>query len=417
MGIRVRLAETTKELDDVFWVRRQVYSVEEGKFAGDQVGGDYLVDRFDAHPSCAKLIAYDGDEPIATIRVNLDTGSGLPAESLYDFSDVKARIIHEWHAKRGEMPRLGSAGMLAVRRPWRRRRDVVRSLFKLAATVGRAWGGTHVLVAVNHENEEMYRRLGFSPVDDKRWVDSIGDHVVPMVSTFGDIYTHTVGARLDDIDLLNCFPNPFRRIVYRAGESVFNEFDEADECYIIDVGSVKITSTHAGDGRELVFAVLGPGEMFGEMALIDAKTRSANAIAASDTELIVLRREDFLQSLHERPERLDKVLNFFAARLRRADEFAKLLAYGTAEQRIEFALTGLLESGRLKSRSDGTTLLRAGPTELAAAAGANLADVRGFLDRLRRRGICDYSDTRIEFLRPYHRSAPVAERPRGKVGG
>lgn len=342
MGIRLRLAETGKELDDVFWIRRQVYTVEEGKFSGTTAGGDFMVDRFDAHPRCANLIAYDGDEPIATIRVNLDTGSGLPPERLYDFSAEKERIARTWQLQNSQQPVFSSAGMLAVRRGWRRRRDVVRALFKLAATVCRSWGGTHAIVAVNHENETMYRRMGFTAVGERTWIEDIGNHIVPMVSTFSDLFERTVGPRLDDIALLRCFASHFQRIVFRAGESIFREFDDADECYVIDVGSVKITANAAEDGRELVFAVLGPGELFGEMALIDAKTRSANATAVSDTELIVLRREDFMDGLRQNPDRVGIVLGFISDRLRRTDEFAKLLAYGSAEQRIEFALKGLL---------------------------------------------------------------------------
>ena len=78
MGIRLKRAETAQELDDVFWVRRQVFSQEEGKFGGAQVADRYLTDRFDAHPHCANLIAYDGGQAIATIRINLDTGAGIP---------------------------------------------------------------------------------------------------------------------------------------------------------------------------------------------------------------------------------------------------------------------------------------------------------------------------------------------------
>lgn len=416
MGIRLRLAETAQELDDVFWVRRQVYTVEEGKFDDGRSADRFLVDHFDAHPQCAKLIAYDGDEPIATVRVNLDTGAGLLPELLYDFAAERDRINREWQVEHGVAPRLGSAGMLAVRSRWRRRRDVVRALFKLAATVGRTWGGTHILVAVNHENEAMYRRLGFSAVGPKTWVDDIGNHIVPMVSTFSEMYSRTVGPRLDGIALLKCFSNQFQRVVYRAGEVIFSEFDEADECYVIDVGSVKITTTNAVDGRELAFAMMGPGELFGEMALIDSKTRSANAIAASDTEVIVLRRDDFMQGLQQHPERLGIVLGFISDRLRRTDEFAKLLAYGSAEQRIEFALKGLLESARLKQRADGTSLLRAGPAELAAAAGTDVGEVIGFLEGLRERGICEFSDARIEFLRPYGRAHRATKRRPGGSG-
>lgn len=402
MGIRLKVAQTAKELDDVFWVRRRVYVAQEGKFGGSAYNSRHLADRFDAHPSSANLIAYEGDQPIATIRLNLDCGVGLPPEEHYDFTEEKRRIEVEWPLETGEPARIGSAGMLAVRRGWRRRRDVIRALFKLAAAVGRSWGATHILVTANHENSAMYQRVGFAPVTEKVWVEAIGNHVVPMVSTFADFYARTVGPRLDDIELLKCFSNQFQRAVFRAGERIFSEFDAADECYVIDVGSVKITTTCARDGRELSFAVLGTGEIFGEMALIDAKTRSANATAVSDTEVIVLRRDDFMDGLKGHPERLDLVLNFISDRLRRMDEFAKLLAYGSAEQRLEFALKGFLDSAKTMRKADGSCVLKAGPSDLAAAAGTERGEATAFLDEMTAQGYCEYNDNLIRFLLPNH---------------
>jgi CRP-like cAMP-binding protein len=402
MGIRLKLAETAKELDDVFWVRRQVYVAQEGKFGGGGNTARYLVDRFDAHPDCANLIAYQDQEPIATIRLNLDGGEGLPPEEFYAFGDERRRIEVEWQLECGERAKFISAGMLAVRKGWRRRRDVIRALFKLAAAVGKSWNVTHILVAVNHENSAMYERVGFVSLDGKIWIEEIGNFIVPMVSTFADYYTSTVGPGLDGIELLRCFSNQFERMVFRAGERIFSEFDEADECYVVDVGSVKISTTNARDGRELSFAMLGSGEIFGEMALIDAKTRSANAITAADTEVIALRRDDFLDGLKQHPERLDLVLNFISDRLRRMDEFAKLLAYGSPQQRLEFALKGFLDSARATRRRDGSCELNAGPSDLAAAAGTEQGEAAVFLEELAAQGQCEYSDRSIRFMLPNH---------------
>jgi CRP-like cAMP-binding protein len=404
MGIRLKVAQTAKELDDVFWVRRRVYVAQEGKFGGKHNTGRYLTDRFDAHPNCANLIAYEGEEPVATIRLNLDDGVGLPPEQLFDFARERRRIEDAWRRQTGEPAKIGSAGMLAVRRGWRRRRDVIRALFKLAGNVGKSWNATHILVAANHENANMYQRVGFSPLAEKIWNAEIGNYVVPLVSTFADFYARTVGPRLDGVDLLRCFSSHFQRVVFRTGERIFSEYDEADECYVIDVGSVKITTSETRDGRELSFAVLGSGEIFGEMALIDAKTRSANAIAVTDTEVIALRRADFMEGLKQHPDRLDLVLNFISDRLRRMDEFAKLLAYGSPGQRLEFALKGFLDSAKATRRADGSCVLKAGPLDLAAAAGTDESEAAAFLDELTAQGLCEYNDKVIRFLLPNHDS-------------
>ena len=400
MGILLKPAQTARELDDVFWIRRQVFSVEEGKFGGEEADERYFVDRFDAHPGCANLIAYDGDEPIATIRLNLDTGAGLPPEQFFDFSPERRRLERRWTKEYAEPCAFGSAGMLAVRNAWRRRRDVIRALLKLAAMVARSLGFTHILVVANHDNAQMYRRVGFKALGDKIWAEEIGNFVLPMAARFADYYARTVGPRLEGVALLKCFSGRFERVVYRAGERIFSENDAAALCYVVDVGRVKITTTNARDGKELVLAVLGPGEVFGEMALIDSGRRSANAIAEVDSEFIVLKRDDFMDGLREHPERLQIVLGFISDRLRRTDQFAKLLAYGSTEQRLVFALKNYVDSGKLISRPDGTKVLKASLHELAAAAGTDETDVIHFLDGLKAQGYCEYSDSQINFLLP-----------------
>ena len=132
-----------------------------------------------------------------------------------------------------------------------------------------------------------------------------------------------------------------------------------------------------------------------------SSTRSASATVDSDCELIVLRRDDFMAGLRRHPERLEIVLGFISDRLRRTDEFAKLLAYGSAEQRLEFALQGFLASAKLVRKADGSSLLRAGPGDLAAAAGTEEQDALSFLSGLKSRGYCDYNDSSIRFFLPY----------------
>ena len=405
MGIRLKVAESAKELDDVFWLRHEVYANEEGYFDSTEGANTYLVDRFDTHPKCANLIAYDGTEPIGTIRLNLDAESGLPPEDLYDFSAYRARLDSAWNVDQNGPLRIGSAGMLAIRKGWRKRRDVIRSLFKLAAGVGQNWKATHILVSGNHLNALMYKRVGFQPLDDRIWIKEIGEYIVPMAATYQDFRNKTIGKALDSLQLLKSFESQFQRAVFRAGDCIFRQAEKADECYIVDVGSVKITVENPKDHRELTFSVLGKGEIFGELALIDAKTRSANAVAATDTEVIVLRRDDFLKELNQNPKRLELMLNFISDRLRRTDQLAMLLAYGTPRQRLEFALGGFLQSAKVTLKADGTCILRAGPADLAAAAGTQPAEATGFLEELATQGYCEFSEKQIHFLAPdseYH---------------
>ena len=98
---------------------------------------------------------------------------------------------------------------------------------------------------------------------------------------------------------------------FRAGETVFNEGDPADRMYVVDTGSVALTV----DDR--VIEVVGPGGLFGELALIDREPRSLTAVAETDTSLIVVEKRRFWFLVQETPYFAEIVMRVMADRLRR----------------------------------------------------------------------------------------------------
>src|SRR4051812_23873558 len=107
-------------------------------------------------------------------------------------------------------------------------------------------------------------------------------------------------------------------ILFRAG-------DAGDSMYLIEEGKVQI-SMRAADGEELILAVLGPSDFFGEMALIDGKPRSANACVVEPSRLAVLSRPHFLSFLSSSPRIAVEMLTALSRRLRRTDELLRHLA-------------------------------------------------------------------------------------------
>jgi hypothetical protein len=102
----------------------------------------------------------------------------------------------------------------------------------------------------------------------------------------------------------------------RAGDVVFRQGDEAEALYVVTRGSVSAVVVSRGAvSRTQRFASLGPGTMFGEMALLDQAGRSADAVADSDTCLLVLPRENLEQLLREQPELAAKLYRNIAAHL------------------------------------------------------------------------------------------------------
>ncbi|MBL6927645.1 MAG: Crp/Fnr family transcriptional regulator [Rhodospirillales bacterium] len=106
---------------------------------------------------------------------------------------------------------------------------------------------------------------------------------------------------------------------FAAKEPVFMKGDPASGMMAVISGRVRISS-YSSEGREVVLNVIGPREVFGEIALIDGGERTANAVAMENTELMVLERRDFLPFLERNPELCIKLLMVMCHRLRRTSE-------------------------------------------------------------------------------------------------
>ena len=106
---------------------------------------------------------------------------------------------------------------------------------------------------------------------------------------------------------------------YPRGSVILFEDDPGDSLFIVRHGRVKVVLI-GEDGREVILGLLGPGAHFGELSIIDGAPRSAHVIATEDSQLIVLRREDFRRRVNESPVVAWALLVELSRRLRRADE-------------------------------------------------------------------------------------------------
>ena len=124
---------------------------------------------------------------------------------------------------------------------------------------------------------------------------------------------------------------------YESGKFIFLEDSEGEQCFFVVQGSVKVTRL-SKDGREVILAMLNEGEFFGEMALLDGESRSANVIALEKTEVLTLNREDFLVVLHDYPQIAIQLLKEMADRLRKSDRQIASLSLSDAEKRIALCI-------------------------------------------------------------------------------
>lgn len=124
------------------------------------------------------------------------------------------------------------------------------------------------------------------------------------------------------------------------GDVLFNEGDQGDKLYVIAEGKIKLGRT-SPDGRENLLAILGPGEMFGELSLFDPGPRTATATAIAETQILGLSNEQLQQFLSARPHVAGTLLAALARRLRRTNESIADLVFTDVPGRVAKALLDL----------------------------------------------------------------------------
>jgi CRP/FNR family cyclic AMP-dependent transcriptional regulator len=123
-------------------------------------------------------------------------------------------------------------------------------------------------------------------------------------------------------------------------EVLFAEGDRGDRLYVILEGKIKLGRT-SGDGRENLLAILGPGEMFGELSLFDPGPRTATATSVGESRLIGLGHDDLQPFLLRNPEVAQTLLHALARRLRRTNEALADLVFSDVPGRVAKALLDL----------------------------------------------------------------------------
>lgn len=131
-----------------------------------------------------------------------------------------------------------------------------------------------------------------------------------------------------------------REVHLRQGEVVFSEGDPGDCVYLVVSGQIKLVRTGVGR-RESLLAVLGPGQVFGELSLVDLGQRDATATAVSDLEMLRLSHDDLERWLDERPMITLGLLTQLARRLRRANDVVGDLVFADVPTRVARTLVDL----------------------------------------------------------------------------
>lgn len=186
---------------------------------------------------------------------------------------------------------------------------------------------------------------------------------------------------------------------YRKRQLIFSQGEQADSLFVIKEGLVKVYVT-SEEGDEMVLVSLGPGEIFGELALIDGGERSASAEAVEPTVLLSLSRSHFLELRRTHPSISDAVDRSLGAVLRRLTEQTADLVFLDLHGRVAKLLLTLAERNG-SGDEPGTELdLSLTQQDLAAMVGGSRQSVNQILQAFSRRGYVQMDGRRVVILQP-----------------
>ena len=190
-----------------------------------------------------------------------------------------------------------------------------------------------------------------------------------------------------------------RFVNYRGQTDIFHAGDEGATMYIILRGAVKIF-VPAIDGREVVLAVHRAGDLFGEMALLDAEPRSASASTMEDTEMATLNRIDFHEVLERHPEAQRAIIEVLVERLRATNQSIQDAYLLDVPGRLARRLMLIADEHGNDTERGRDIGLRVSQQELANMIGASRVAVNKQLQAWRQRGIVDVTRQRVVILKP-----------------
>ena len=188
------------------------------------------------------------------------------------------------------------------------------------------------------------------------------------------------------------------RRVFPAGASVLTAEQPGEAIYLIMEGSVKVYVLSA-DGAEVILALLGPGEVVGEMSLADSLGRSADVLTLEETAFLWMDRKTFRSSVAESPVLARNLAEIFSRRLRVAN--ARLLALATLDVpgRVASQLLALAREYGEETEEGVRIPIRLTQADLAALVGASRVRVNQALGSLRKRNAISVGrDGRITVL-------------------
>ena len=201
------------------------------------------------------------------------------------------------------------------------------------------------------------------------------------------------------VDDLSGLSRQFTRRRYRKDEIIFHKGDFGSTFHIINSGVVKL-SIPSEEGGDVFLTQLGPGDFFGELALLDERPRSATATARDSTETLALEREDFLDFMKLYPDVSASVLAVLAQRIRNLNSQLESVILFRPQARLAQTLLKLVSTHGSVIPGGWKISIPVTQSELAEMARVTTGTIRGLLRGFREAGIMNIENKRYVIYKP-----------------
>jgi CRP/FNR family transcriptional regulator, cyclic AMP receptor protein len=187
-------------------------------------------------------------------------------------------------------------------------------------------------------------------------------------------------------ELLDELAAKAKMVKVEAREILFSKGDPGDRLYLVATGMIRIGVLSA-DGREVTYGLIKPGQLFGEIAVLDGKERSADATAMDSTELIALERKDVHAFLHKHPAQALHLIEVLCDRIRKADDQLEDLVFLSLPSRLAKHLLMLEQNLGTKAKAGGPSTIKLSQQEIADHLGISRESVNKVLSKWEQAGI------------------------------
>ena len=293
MPLKIKIADTPELLDEVFKIRYKVFTEEEGVFPENEE--KRYVDRFDAYPTTYNLIVQANDVTAGSFRLTLDSPVGVPADEFFDFRKLLP-----------EDSRIMGAGMLCITTEYRDP-QFFTGLLMMASYFGVSHNVSHVIAPINPViAKHLTRRVGFNIVGEEFLDAHFKTPMLPVMLDTRELKDYFMNF-VHENEMFD-FIRDYERWFFNEGDAIIKAGEKGKDAFVLIHGRA-VTLLH---GKE--FGEIREGDVFGELSLLTDEPRSADVIAAENTQVMRLPKKKFLKRFLSNPEQTLGLLRIMGKR-------------------------------------------------------------------------------------------------------